>query len=100
MNNIPYTSYIFIGITSLVLTYATIADTEKEIMIEPEASVETVEASEASVETVEASASAVEASAVEAVPETSTLKPAEGGKKRKTKKHRKKEKRSNKSKKK
>ena len=93
MNNIPYISYIYIGITSLVLTYATIA--EKEIMIEPEASVETVEAS---VEVPEASA--VEASAVEAVPETSTLKPAEGGKKRKTKKHRKKEKRSNKSKKK
>ncbi len=37
MNNfhIPILSYVFIGVTSLVLTYATIADTENEIIIVP-----------------------------------------------------------------
>jgi|SaaInlV_150m_DNA_3_1039698.scaffolds.fasta_scaffold07421_3 hypothetical protein len=37
MNNfhIPILSYVFIGVTSLVLTYATITDTENEIIIEP-----------------------------------------------------------------
>jgi len=31
--NIPFISYVFIGVTSLVLTYATIADTTTEIDI-------------------------------------------------------------------
>ena len=37
MNNfhIPILSYVFIGVTSLVLTYATISDTENEIINEP-----------------------------------------------------------------
>lgn len=105
MNNIPYTSYIFIGITSLVLTYATIADTEKEIIIEPSAeverSVETVEAKpEASVETVpEASVETAPEASVETVEAKPVSESKEGGKKRKTKKRKtKKQKRSNKSK--
>jgi hypothetical protein len=43
-DHIPILSYVFIGVTSLVLTYATIADTTNEIilppsLVEPEASV-------------------------------------------------------------
>jgi hypothetical protein len=44
-DHIPILSYVFIGVTSLVLTYATIADTTDEIIlppptfVEPEASV-------------------------------------------------------------
>ncbi len=43
-DHIPILSYVFIGVTSLVLTYATIADTTNEIILpptlaEPEASV-------------------------------------------------------------
>ena len=44
-DHIPILSYVFIGVTSLVLTYATIADTTDEIILppptfaEPEASV-------------------------------------------------------------
>lgn len=34
-DHIPMLSYIFIGVTSLVLTYATIADTTNEVIIEP-----------------------------------------------------------------
>jgi hypothetical protein len=46
-DQIPILSYVFIGVTSLVLTYATIADTTDEIIlpppsasIEPEVSIE------------------------------------------------------------
>ena len=34
-DHIPILSYVFIGITSLVLTYATIADTTNEIILPP-----------------------------------------------------------------
>ncbi len=34
-DHIPILSYVFIGITSLVLTYATIADTTDEIILQP-----------------------------------------------------------------
>jgi hypothetical protein len=95
MNNIPYTSYIFIGITSLVLTYATIADTEKEIIIEPteEAVPESVSVPEA-----EASAEINQNQKTSTEPVEAKLVSTEGGKKRKTKKHRKKHKKSRKSK--
>ena len=89
MNNIPYTSYIFIGITTFVLTYATIADTTNEIIITPEPT-----SQEAVEETVK----------VEETPETvkveveEAINPSGGGKKRKTKHRRKKHKKSRKSK--
>lgn len=37
MNNfhMPMMSYVFIGVTTLVLTYATIADTDNEIILTP-----------------------------------------------------------------
>lgn len=34
-DHIPILSYVFIGVTSLVLTYATIADTTNEIILPP-----------------------------------------------------------------
>jgi hypothetical protein len=34
-DHIPILSYVFIGVTSLVLTYATIADTTDEIILQP-----------------------------------------------------------------
>ena len=34
-DHIPMLSYVFIGITSLVLTYATIADTTNEVILPP-----------------------------------------------------------------
>lgn len=39
-DHIPILSYVFIGITSLVLTYATIADTTNEIILPPPTFVE------------------------------------------------------------
>lgn len=39
-DHIPILSYVFIGITSLVLTYATIADTTNEIILPPPTLVE------------------------------------------------------------
>ena len=39
-DHIPILSYVFIGVTSLVLTYATIADTTDEIILPPPASIE------------------------------------------------------------
>lgn len=35
-DHIPILSYVFIGVTSLVLTYATIADTTDEIILPPQ----------------------------------------------------------------
>ena len=40
-DHIPILSYVFIGITSLVLTYATIADTTDEIILSPPTEPET-----------------------------------------------------------
>jgi hypothetical protein len=39
-DHIPILSYVFIGVTSLVLTYATIADTTDEIILQPPTLVE------------------------------------------------------------
>ena len=39
-DHIPILSYVFIGVTSLVLTYATIADTTDEIILPPPSLVE------------------------------------------------------------
>ena len=38
-DHIPILSYVFIGVTSLVLTYATIADTTNEVILPPPSSV-------------------------------------------------------------
>lgn len=40
-DHIPILSYVFIGVTSLVLTYATIADTTDEVILPPPSSVGT-----------------------------------------------------------
>jgi len=39
-DHIPFLSYIFIGVTSLVLTYATIADTNNEVVVSPPESID------------------------------------------------------------
>jgi hypothetical protein len=39
--HMPMMSYVFIGVTTLVLTYATIADTDNEIILAPPESSET-----------------------------------------------------------
>ena len=39
--HMPMMSYVFIGVTTLVLTYATIADTDNEIILAPPESTET-----------------------------------------------------------